>query len=100
MDEVEYEEEGLAESLLDENAIASLPSESSRHGRECTVHPTRVYCLLHHFLVQDQGLPCGWQQERVAPVRGSAPSASPAVPSVASCALALSLGGPAQWSRL
>lgn len=25
MDEVEYEEEGLAESLLDENAIASLP---------------------------------------------------------------------------
>lgn len=34
MDEVEYEEEGLAESLLDENAIASLPSESSRHGRE------------------------------------------------------------------
>ena len=27
MDEVEYEEEGLAETLLDENAIASLPSE-------------------------------------------------------------------------
>lgn len=34
MDEVEYEEEGLAESLLDENAIASVPRESNRHNRE------------------------------------------------------------------
>ena len=49
MDEVEYEEEGLAESLLDENAIASLPRACVR----ACVRPTGAVCptLIHCFIL-------------------------------------------------
>lgn len=47
MDEVEYEEEGLAESLLDENAIASLPSESTWQRQPPTPSLPPIYCSLY-----------------------------------------------------
>ena len=60
-----------------------------------------TYPLLYTapLYVQDQGRPCGWQQGGVALVRGSAPSASLAVPSVDFCVLALQVGGQGLWSR-